>query len=216
MSADYLSNQAMIFGADNTGNTGDPDIEPLKQEESSASTWQNFPFYEMFRETPTQLRAIKNRLDEVVERTRNIESYLSSLDRRLFPEEEREPLGAAAAFVDPSDETAATDAHSATPSESVLTNLDQETLQVCQKNGLLEYIDLLNDEIHKIYHNVTQIRHRILMLPDMSEHEIVRFEIHLSGAPAQILADEKEFRSIFFEQVPEDKQDFFSFTYSVE
>lgn len=115
-----------------------------------------------------------------------------------------------------SDKTAVTEADSATPAESVLTSLDQETLRVCQKNGLLEYIGPLNDKIHEIYHNVIQIKHRILVLPDTPEREVVRFEIHLSGAPAQILADEKEFRLFFFEQVPEDKQDFFSLTYSVE
>ncbi len=98
----------------------------------------------------------------------------------------------------------------------VKTLLDQETLRVCKENGLLEYIDPLNDKIHEIYHDVIEIRHRVLVLPDMPEREIVRFEIHLSGAPAQILADEKDFRSAFFEQVPEDKQDFFSLTYSVE
>ena len=98
----------------------------------------------------------------------------------------------------------------------VETLLDQETLRVCKENGLLEYIDPLNDKIHEIYHNVIQIKHRVSVLPDTPEREVVRFEIHLSGAPARILADEKEFRSVFYEQVPEDKQDFFSFTYSVE
>ncbi len=115
-----------------------------------------------------------------------------------------------------SDKIAVTGTHSATPSESVLANLDQETLRVCTENGLLEYIDPLDDKIHEIYHDVIEIRHRVLALPDTPEREVVRFEIHLSGTPTQILADEKEFRSVFFEQVPEDKQDFFSLTYSVE
>lgn len=94
--------------------------------------------------------------------------------------------------------------------------LDAETMDMCQRNGLLPYIELLDRMIRGIYHNVRDIKHRILVLPSSSKNERLRFEIHLSGKPAQILADERKFHEIFFEQIPEEKQDFFSVTYRVE
>lgn len=212
---------------DNINDTGDPDIEPMELEEPSASTFlpylershwwgQNLPFYGTLYGTPTQLDAIEKKLDQLIERTRNIEGRLSSLEKKLFLGDEQEVLHGAAELADPSDKVVVTRKRSATSSEAVVVKLDQETLRVCRENSLLEYIDPLNDKIHEIYHNVIQIRHRVLSFPDTPEREVVRFEIHLSGDPAQILADEKEFRSVFYEQVPEDRQDFFSFTYSVE
>jgi hypothetical protein len=93
--------------------------------------------------------------------------------------------------------------------------LDMETEDMCQRNGLMPYINLLDRKIHEIYPNVKDIRHRRLVLPGLPDYERLRFEIHLSGDPEEILRAEKQLHAFLFEKVPEDKQDFFSLTYRV-
>jgi hypothetical protein len=80
---------------------------------------------------------------------------------------------------------------------------------------LTAYVDILDGKIRELYHDVKEIRHKILPLPDPSFPERLRFEIHLSGEPKQILSEEKLFHQAFFDIVPEEKQEFFSFTYRI-
>lgn len=94
-------------------------------------------------------------------------------------------------------------------------SISNEAEDMCQKEGLSKYVQLLDRKIREIYHDVSHIRHRTLVLPDNPAQQRLRFEIHISSSTTQILADERKFHTEFFELVPEEKQEFFSFTYRV-
>lgn len=91
--------------------------------------------------------------------------------------------------------------------------LDNEVMEMCERNTLSSLVGPLDRLIRETYGNVETIKHRVLVRGDSPGYERLRFEIHLSGSPEQVLADEKRFNATFFSQIPEDKQDFFSFTY---
>jgi hypothetical protein len=93
--------------------------------------------------------------------------------------------------------------------------LDEETTKMCNQNGLLTYMKILDAEIYKTYKNVIMIKHRVLDYGDMLKQERLRFEIHLTGEPEEILKDEKKLHAFLFSQIPKEKQDFFSITYRI-
>jgi len=101
------------------------------------------------------------------------------------------------------------------PANKLMPPLDEEIMDMCKRNNLTAYVDLLDGKIRELYHSVKEIRHKILPLPDPSFPERLIFEIHLSNKPEQILREEKVFRQTFFAIAPEDKQEFFSFTYRI-
>lgn len=93
--------------------------------------------------------------------------------------------------------------------------LFQDIEEMCRRNGLSQYVEVLDKKIPEIYPNVELIKHRLLDDPEVPGYQRIRFEIHLTGKPSQILGAEREFHKAFFKEVPEDKQGFFSFTYRV-
>jgi len=93
--------------------------------------------------------------------------------------------------------------------------LDEETTEMCIRNGLLPYVEKVDNEIYKVYKNVIMIKHRVLDYGDIPKQERLRFEIHLTGDPEEILKDEKKLHAFLFSQVPKEKQDFFSLTYRI-
>ena len=99
------------------------------------------------------------------------------------------------------------------PANKLMPPLDEETEDMCRRNDLLQYISILDNQIHQIYSNVKDIKHRLLRMS--TDFERLRFEIHLRAKPGQILRDERKFHEAFYSQIPEDVQDFFSFTYRV-
>ena len=96
-----------------------------------------------------------------------------------------------------------------------LASTDDKTKNFYLQEVLLPYIELLDRKIYKIYHNVKDIKHRPLMDPETPDRRRIRFEIHLADKSAQILRDEKKFYAAFFDEVPPQSQDFFSFTYRI-
>ena len=97
----------------------------------------------------------------------------------------------------------------------IILPLDEETRNMCIRNGLLPYIQRVDDEIIRVYKNVIAIKHRVLDYGDIPKEERLRFEIHLTGEPEEILKDEKKFHTFLFNQIPEEKQHFFSLTYRI-
>lgn len=93
--------------------------------------------------------------------------------------------------------------------------LDEETIEMCIRNGLIPYVEKVDSEIFRVYKNVIMIRHRVLDYGDIPKQERLRFEIHLTGEPEEILQDEKKLYDFLFSQIPDEKQDFFSFTYRI-
>lgn len=93
--------------------------------------------------------------------------------------------------------------------------LDEETTKMCIRNGLLPYVEKVDNEIFRVYKNVIMIKHRVLDYGDILKQERLRFEIHLTGEPDEILQDEKKLHAFLFSQVPDEKQDFFSLTYRI-
>jgi hypothetical protein len=93
--------------------------------------------------------------------------------------------------------------------------LFQDVEEMCRSCGLSQYVEVLDKEIREIYPNVELIKHRLLDDPEVPGYQRLRFEIHLAGKPSQILRSEKKFHEVFFKEVPEEKQEFFSFTYRV-
>ena len=93
--------------------------------------------------------------------------------------------------------------------------LDKETEDMCLKYGLIPYIGKIRSRINEAYHNVTSVKLERTEDPEIEDYEKVCFEIHLSGESAQILEDEERFYAIFFKEIPEDKQEFFTFTYCI-
>jgi len=93
--------------------------------------------------------------------------------------------------------------------------LDEETAKMCMKNALITYIKRLDAEIYKTYENVSMIKHRVLDYGDPIDGERLRFEIHLTGEPEEILKSEKKLHAFLFKSIPEEKQHFFSFTYRI-
>ncbi len=83
------------------------------------------------------------------------------------------------------------------------------------RSDVFDYIDILDETIHLVYSDVKKIRHRTLSLPEPEFPTRLRFEIHLSGKSKQILDDEKELHQRFFDLVPDDLQEYFSFTYRI-
>ncbi len=95
------------------------------------------------------------------------------------------------------------------------TDLDKETEDMCLKYDLLPYIEKIRSGIYEAYHNVVAVKQERTEDPEIEDYEKVCFEIHLSGESAQILEDEEKFYTIFFKEIPEDKQEFFTFTYCI-
>lgn len=93
--------------------------------------------------------------------------------------------------------------------------LFQDIEEMCRSYGLSQYAAVLDKKIREIYPNVELIKHRLLDDPEVPGYQRMRYEIHLTGKPSQILGAEREFYKAFFKEVPEDKQGFFSFTYRV-
>ena len=94
-------------------------------------------------------------------------------------------------------------------------DLDKETEDMCLKHDLLPYIGEIRSRIYETYHNVISVEPKRTEDPEIEDYEKVCFDIHLSGESAQILKDEEKFYAIFFKEIPEDKQEFFTFTYYI-
>ena len=93
--------------------------------------------------------------------------------------------------------------------------LFQDIEEMCRRNGLSRYVEVLEKRIPEIYPNVKAIKRRLVEDPEIPGYQRVRFEVHLTGEPSEILRCEEEFHKVFFKEVPEHKQEFFSFTYRV-
>jgi len=93
--------------------------------------------------------------------------------------------------------------------------LDADVEEWCRKQDILRYVGRLDTAIYDIYKNVRTIRHRLVVHPEIPGQRKVRFEIHLTGEPLQILKDEKKLYATFFRQVPAERQHLFSFTYRI-
>lgn len=92
--------------------------------------------------------------------------------------------------------------------------LDYETEAMCRKNNILPYIETIRDTIYKIYEGVKSVK--VELVEDLSsDRGQIDFEIHITGEPARILEDEERFYSLFFQEVPKNKQKFFVFSYRV-
>ena len=91
--------------------------------------------------------------------------------------------------------------------------IDVKIMEMCHKNNLSQNVKILDKRIYEIYKQVQYIKHRILVDTEIPNCERIRFEIHLASESSQILSDEKRFYEVFFKEIPEEKQDFFSFTY---
>jgi len=94
-------------------------------------------------------------------------------------------------------------------------DLDKETEDMCLKHDLLPYIGEIRSSIYETYHNVISVEPKRTEDPEIEDYEKVCFEIHLSGESAQILQDKRKFYTIFFKEVPKEKQEFFTFTHCI-
>ena len=92
-------------------------------------------------------------------------------------------------------------------------DLDEETRDMCLENNILQYVERIDTAICRTYEDVNSIKHRLIRDPDAPDQRRLRFEIHLTGDPTKILEDEKKLYMIFFREIPEEKQDLFTFTY---
>ena len=86
---------------------------------------------------------------------------------------------------------------------------------MCLKNNLLPHIKQLHNMVHETFRDVRFIETKLVKDPEISDYEKKCFEIHLKGEPVQILEDEETFYALFYEEVPKEKQHFFTFTYRV-
>ncbi len=93
--------------------------------------------------------------------------------------------------------------------------LEPETQSMCLKNNLLLYIKQLRNMVYETFRDVRFIETKLVKDPEISDYEKICFEIHLKGEPTQILEDEETFYALFYEEVPKEKQLFFTFTYRV-
>ena len=93
--------------------------------------------------------------------------------------------------------------------------LDEETKDMCLRHDLLPHIEKIRSGIYETYHNVISVKQERTEDPEIEDYEKVCFEICLSGESTQILDDEEKFYTIFFREIPEDKQEFFTFTYAI-
>lgn len=93
--------------------------------------------------------------------------------------------------------------------------LDSESQNICLENNLLPYIKQVHDTIYETYRSVSFVEPKLIEDPETPNYKKICFEIHLTGKPVQILEDEEKFYILFLEEVPEEKQHFFTITYRV-
>ncbi len=100
-------------------------------------------------------------------------------------------------------------------SASIVEQMGEEVIEICEREGLSPYIEPLNKMINRAYRGVDLIEHTLLRDPEVPEREQVCFEIHITGKPDEIIEDQREFYRALIKQIPREKRDFFTFTYHV-
>jgi len=93
--------------------------------------------------------------------------------------------------------------------------LDSESSSIFLENNLFQYIKQVHNTIYETYRGVSFVETKLIEDPEIPNDPKICFEIHLTGEPVQILEDEEKFYVLFFEEVPGEKQHFFTFTYQV-
>ena len=91
----------------------------------------------------------------------------------------------------------------------------EEVIDMCRRNGFLQYTKLLEDIIHESYQGLESIEYELLEPMEPNEQEKLCIVINVRAKPKQVLEDEKKFNSLFFEKIPREKRSLISFTYNV-
>ncbi len=81
--------------------------------------------------------------------------------------------------------------------------------------SLAPYIDKIINLIRDSYHSIVSIKQEIVEDPEIPNYRKICFEINLLGKSDKILEDEEKFYDLFFKIIPEEQQQFFTFTYSI-
>jgi len=91
----------------------------------------------------------------------------------------------------------------------------EDIMDMCKRNGLLQYTKQLEDIIHESYQGLESIEYELLEPMEPNEQEKLCVVLNVRAEPNQILKDEKKFNSLFFEKIPREKRSLISFTYNV-
>ncbi len=89
---------------------------------------------------------------------------------------------------------------------------DHGMTDMCEKEGLLEYIELVQTMIRSTYRGVQFIEKSLLKDAEAPGQEQVCFEIDIVGDADEIIEDQRKFYRSLIRRVPQHKRRFFTFT----
>ena len=93
--------------------------------------------------------------------------------------------------------------------------LDAETIDMCQRNGLLPYIPQIKKIIRATQRGIEAIAIERTERFGDGEHEMLCFTIRRKGKTTEVAAARKKLRTTIYDSIPRDKRQFLRFTYHI-